>query len=226
MVAIAAGVIILLVRGFRVSDLTTPKDNVNTPSVAVWLVKVPDYTTKMDAYKAAYSHTEDGFGVYVEPENERWSWIVGVYDTEEEAETWRQNTALPTNVTSSAYQITGKHFTLKKELATTANQMLQLLLTIHQQLTATRALVIAGENTANAVLTLTDSYQQLRTAVDTLQTANGTESSPLLASLIYAGNQNILALFDVVFAEPSQANEFLSLLNTALIKNIFSLDNW
>lgn len=226
LVAIIAGIITLFVRGFRVSDLTKPSDAVTTPAVSVWLVKIPEYATKMDAYKAAYAHSNTGTGIYAQSENQQWTWVAGVYSTSEQAENLCQNASLPANVVNTAYQITGKRFTVEKAIAIPVKQLLALLVTIQEQLVATREMVTAGENVNDAVLTLTDSYQQLRTTVETLQTVNIQENSPLVASMIYAGNQNILALFEVVFADVTKTNQLLSALNTALIKNIFSLDNW
>ncbi len=225
-VAITAGIITLFVRGFRFSDLTETKDNITTPEVTVWAVTVPGFTTKMDAYKAAYGHSDNGYGVFARAEKEQWSWVLGVYDSVEEAEAFVQNATLPDNVVTNVHQIVGQRFRIKQEIAAPANQMLALLETIHQQLVTTRTAALAGEQVNDAIMTLTDSYQQLRSLVDDLQAMNSTENIPLLSAIIYIGNQNILALFEVVFADINQRNNFLSVLNTAIIQNIFSLDNW
>lgn len=222
--AVAASMTALFLRGFKISDLVKDESKVTTPSMTVWLVKTDGYDSKMAAYKAGANQTT-GFATYVYEENDQWTLVEGVYLTDTEANTLLQNPQLPEKTVSSKYDIVGKEFKLDTALAKTCNAVLDTIKQTFNKLLEMRNLFTEGHDLKNAVLALTDYYNLLKNYATALQEKNIDAKSTLVATIIYAANQNILGLHEVIFGN-SNGNAYLSLINTALTKSIFSLDNF
>ena len=224
-VAILSGIIALFMRGFKVTDLTNPPEQVTTPAVQVWAVQIEGYTEKMATYKDAVAYSNDGYGVHVFRQGNSWVWVAGIYDTQEQASAVIDTGNLPEQATSKLLTITKKHFKIDSEASVICNKILSKLQDTTAQLQALREAVLDNSNYQDCILSITSNLSELKSSVTTLQDCNAKLQSQFVAALIYAANQNIIVLNDVVLCNAS-GKQFLALVNTALIKNIFSLDNF
>lgn len=223
-VATAASITALFLRGFRVKDFTQQLNSkeVATPDLNVWLIETPNFMDKMDAYKAGIAAADSGFGVYVLPDNSKWCWVACVYNTEEDA-----NHALQTNHLENAvvkeYSIKGKQFTVDKSAVEPCQQVLDTVQKVYDLLIELRTVYQQNNDTSNLQIDLTTLYNQIKSYVEALQTVNATIQSDFVATVIYTGNQNILGLQELV---GTTKNFHMSDINNALLKTIFSLDNF
>lgn len=224
-VVLLASIVALWLRGFRWQDLGKTTATVTTPTLAVWAVQVPDYTAKMDAYKTAVSYSASGWAEYVKSDREQWSWLAAVYPDQETVELVTQDSSLPSDVETHLYQINGKDFNLAVDIAPICQNVLTTIQTITTQLQTLRAALTQQATQQNILIELSNSYNALKDAVTTLQQINQDSKSQFLACLIYSANINILYLTAVV-QPTSDGAVYLSKVNTALINNIFSLDNF
>ena len=74
-------------------------------------------------------------------------------------------------------------------------------------------------------LDLTAEYNQIKSSADDLQTLNANWQSEVIATIIYTANQNLLGLQEIIYNDAQKAPS-LAIINTALLKTIFSLDNF
>ena len=226
-VVTAASITALFLRGFTIDDLTDQFKNqsLTTPTKQVWLVQTTGYDDKMDAYKAGIAAAGNDWGVYVLPDNGKWTWVAGVYTTAEESDEALKQSGLPTNASSKLYQITGKSFQLAPDAAVACGQVLTAVENVFNLLLDLRTAINKAADSGNLILDLTAQYNQIKGSSETLQTLNANLQNQFVATVIYTANQNILSLQDIVC---SDANHPVSLaqINTALLKTIFSLDNF
>ncbi len=221
----AGSVTALFLRGFRIKTFTQELKNksVITPSIDCWLVETTGYDSKMDAYKAGVVGTADGLGVYILPDDSAWVWVSGVYPTEQEAQDALNNYVLLSNAQVRLYSIKGKKFSLDAEAATQCQLVLDAIQDVYQLLIEIRSAMLKSESISSLQIEITNQYNQVKNAGETLQTINATLHSDFIATVIYTINQNILGLQKVI-----SSNESVNLddVNSALLKTIFSLDNF
>lgn len=223
--AVTASVIALFVRGFRIQDLTKDNTLVSTPSMQTWLVVTSGYPSKMDAYKDGIAQSTQGYAIHVYQENTTWVLVKGAYLAADEANAVLQNGNLPEQTSCREYIITGKQFKIEQSAAANCNAVLGIIEQTLNKLWDVRGLVSQEQPIDDAILVLTDYYNQLKNLAKELHAANTTLKSEVVSTIIYAANQNILNLHELIFADQA-SREYLSLINTAIVKSIFSLDNF
>lgn len=223
----AGSITALFLRGFKFKDLGERFTNqsLQTPSMEVWLVQTTDYANKMDAYKAGIAATQRDWGVYVRPDGVKWTWVAGVYQSEEDANNALQQPGLPTNASSQIYQITGKNFSVAADAMAPCREVLSAVQKVFNLLLNLRSAVSEATDTGSLLLDLTTQYNQIKSGAETLQTLNASLHSQLIATVIYTANQNILGLQEIIFSDSTHPCD-LATVNTVLLKTIFSLDNF
>ena len=223
----ASSITALFLRGFKVKNFTEQLKNkdIETPTLEVWLLETQNYDSKMDAYKTGIAAADIGCGVYVLPENEKWTWVAGVYSTRTEAEgVLNQSTSL-INAKIQLYQITGKKFHIKAEAIDACRQVLNSVYNIFDLLLNLRIALNKATIADKLLLDLTTQYNLVKSGAETLQNLNTNLQSEFIATVIYTANQNILSLQDIICTNTKKTFS-LATLNTALLKTIFSLDNF
>lgn len=224
----AASITALFLRGFKIENLTEKFSNqeIQTPTIQVWLVQTANYTDKMEAYQAGIRAASSGLGVYVLPEKEKWIWVAGVYLTEADADSALNSANLPENASTKSYQITGKKFQLAPDAAEECCQILTAVQTVFNLLLNLRtAINNTSEDTSQILFDLLTQFNQLKSSTETLQTLNITLQNQLINTMIYSANQNILSLQEIVNHDASKPFSLVR-VNTALLNTIFSLDNF
>lgn len=223
----AGSITALFLRGFKFKDLGERFTNqsLQTPSMEVWLVQTTAYANKMDAYKVGIAATQHDWGVYVRPDGGKWTWVAGVYQSEEDANNALQQSGLPANASSQIYQITGKNFSIAADAVTPCRLVLAAVQKVFELLLNLRTALNEAADTGNLLLDLTTQYNQIKSGAETLQTLNATLHNQLIATVIYTANQNILGLQEIIFSDSTHSCN-LATVNTALLKTIFSLDNF
>lgn len=217
----------LFLRGFRFKDFGEQLNfkTLTTPEFKVWLLSTPNYQDKMDAYQAGLAANKNGLGVYVVPEQGQWAWVAGVYSTQSEAEKILQQGNLPSDTKVNFYHIKSKQFKITKEAFVPSQQILTAVQNTYQTLLDLRTALTSNTFNTNLQLDLTTHYNQIKDATAALQSLNTSLRNQLLATIIYTANQNILSLQDIIYPNTNEQPS-LSTVNTALLKTIFSLDNF
>ena len=217
----------LFLRGFNFHNYTEQLKGkqLETPTLDVWLVEVPDYSGKMDAYKNGIAAAKYGYGVVVMSDHGAWTWVAGVYTTENAAKEALNQPGLPPQAKIRSYQISGKKFQIDSEAFEPCHQVLTAVKKVFHLLLDLRMSICQKSNTNNLQLDLTTAYNQIKSSAEILQTLNVTHQSELIATVIYTANQNILGLQDVICLDSSEQTD-MATINTALLKAIFSLDNF
>ena len=225
--AVAGSITALFLRGFKLNNFTDNFKNKSfeTPSFDVWLLKTTNYSEKMDAYKDGLAAANQGLGVYVIPEESQWTWVAGVYTDEAIAVETLNQCHLSTDTKVALYQIKGKKFQIRTEAVGSCQRILVAVQNVFYLLLDLRNQINDNYATNNIQLELTRLLNQIKGCVDELQKINLTLQSQLIATIIYTANQNILGLQDVINLEMNGKNN-LAIVNTALLKIIFSLDNF
>ena len=214
-------------RGFRFQDFKAQITNKElcTPTLDIWLLKIPNYDSKIDAYKAGISASNAGWGVYVLPENNKWTWVAGVYATESDANTALSQAELPTDAIIHKYQINGKKFSLESEAYEPCQKVLYAVQSVFNLLLDLRLEINQAGDVNNLQLALTTAYNEIKDGAETLQRLNTNLHHEFIATVIYTANQNILGLQDVICLNQNTLPS-LTTVNNALLKTIFSLDNF
>ncbi|MCM1403894.1 MAG: hypothetical protein NC133_00055 [Prevotella sp.] len=217
----------LFLRGFKIQDLPNQfnQKTLQTPTMDVWLLEIQDHDSKMEAYKTGVRAINNGWGVYVLPDGEKWTWVAGVYVTENDANDAMGQIGLPENAQLKLYQITGKEFQMTPEEFEPCHQILSAVKNIFNLLLELRTAIVEANESNQLLLDLTTEYNLIKNGADTLQTLNANLQNPLLATIIYTANQNILSLQEIICSETTKTCS-LATVNTALLKTIFSLDNF
>ncbi len=223
----AGSIAALFLRGFKIQDIPDQFKNqtLTTPTMEVWLVQVDGYDSKMAAYKSGIVAANSGWGVYVVPEDEKWTWVASVYTSETEANEALTQTGLPEHASSQLYKITGKNFQIASDAVTPCRQVLTAVQNVFNLLLNLRTAINDAIDMGNLLLDITAQYNQIKSGAETLQTINATLQNQLIATIIYTANQNILSLQEIMRGDSSNPCS-LATVNTALLKTIFSLDNF
>lgn len=221
----AASVTALFLRGFRVKSFAEQlkSKDVITPNMSVWLIVTPDYNNKMDAYKDGIAAAHDGYGVYILPDDEQWTWVAGVYNTESDAKHALQQSIISEQTEVRSYQIKGKKFAVDAAALEPCRQVLSAVQNVYNLLIELRTAMQQTGEINNLQIEITTQYNQIKSGVEALQSLNSTIQSDFIATIIYTANQNILGLQNIVGITNSLD---LSTINNALLKTIFSLDNF
>ncbi|MBS7401018.1 MAG: hypothetical protein KIG16_00710 [Eubacteriales bacterium] len=224
-VVTAASVAALFLRGFRVQDFTAQlkAKDVETPTLDVWLVEGGNYDSKMDAYKAGLAAANQGWGVYVLPVDGKWAWVASVCNSEAEAQSQFEQSGLSSTASVKLYTIKGKKFAVDESAFSACQQVLSAVRNVYDLLLEMRQLNAQYEDIGNLQINLTSVYNQIKDGVETLQTVNESLQSDFITTVIYAGNQNVLGLQGVISTNSTVS---ASTINNALLKTIFSLDNF
>jgi hypothetical protein len=224
LLAAGAGVTALYFRGFSFD--TKADSKVSTPAAEFWAVKVPNYEEKTDAFAAAMSAKSKGSAEYVLEENGKWSAIEGVYLTSADANTELMREDVTEEAVSAKYIIPAKELQIDAAAAGTAKNIFGAIKSAFDALIKARADFKAGANARGVTVVANDFYKVLKAKTAELNEINKELKSETAAAVIYSANQSILALQDLIFASEEDGNTFLSALNTAIVKLIFSLDNF
>ncbi|MBQ7973821.1 MAG: hypothetical protein IJ295_02595 [Clostridia bacterium] len=225
MAVIVLSILTLFLRGFTFKGFSEQLHNKNleTPSMKVWLIQTQGYSDKMDAYKAGVAAAKEGLGVYVISDNSTWRWVAGAYTTQVDAENIIQDSVLLTKATSCEYEIKSKKINLSADVIEPCRQIFTAVCSAFDKLLNLRVALNNNTLINEIMLELTSLYNTIKSATSVLQTQNSTLKSDLVSAIIYTANQNILSLNDIVSAN----NDFsMATINTALLKTIFSLDNF
>ena len=178
----------------------------------------------MDAYKAGLAAASNGYGVYVVPgDDNEWIWVAGVYNTEDEALAVLQGGGLSDTCQVRPYTIQSKQFSVDGSVFTTCQQVLNTVQKVYDNLLSLRIAVDQNYEIHSLQIELTTQYNQIKDAAERLQTQNSKMKSDLLATLIYTANQNLLVLPEIISIDTKPS---LAVINSALLKAIFSLDNF
>jgi len=226
-VATLASVTALFLRGFKLQDITEQLTNqeLQTPTLQVWLLKTEGYDSKMSAYQSGISAASNGLGVYVLPENGKWTWVAGVYSSEDAANDALNQTGIPSEAKIYPYQITGKKFSISPDVLMPCQQVLNSVQNVFAILLNLRTAITVNDDIKSLQLDLITDYNQIKSGAENLQTLNANLQSKIIATIIYTANQNLLGLQDIVYADAAEIPS-LAIINTALLKSIFSLDNF
>ena len=223
-----ASIVALFLRGFKFKDLAEQINSkeLQTPTMQVWLLKVQGYDSKMAAYQAGLTAADDGLGVYVMPDSGKWTWIASVYANQDAAQNELINYVnLSSDAKIFAYQINGKKFQIMPEALAACQQVLLSVQNVFKLLLDFRTAVNSGDDITCLQLDLTAEYNQIKSSADDLQTLNANWQSEVIATIIYTANQNLLGLQEIIYNDAQKAPS-LAIINTALLKTIFSLDNF
>ncbi len=224
MLSVIASITALVIRGFSFKTLLQKNSDIELESIEVWLVKESEYNTKMEAYKKASLNTLQGYSEFViEEDNGNWAVINAVYLSSIEANAELQNANIPKEASSSKYII--KNRTLK--IPETARDIaLDIIKDIKE------ALNILIESRSNFlknvevdITPLNQIYNNLKENRTKLNQLNLDLQHQTLSYLIYSTNQSLISIADLLFNKNSDI-AFLSQLNTAITRIIFSLDNF
>ena len=226
LVVTIASITALFWRGFRLDDIPKQftQQSLTTPAMQVWLIEFDNYDDKMTAYKAGVAASNEGLGIYVLPSSGKWTWVASVYQTEEFANDALQKIKIP-NATVKCYEIEERKISVPSEAKETGNQIITAIQNIFNLLLKLREAISQSQNTNNIILALTEQYNQIKEHTETLQNINQSLQDEFLATIIYSANQNILSLQKIVQGNNSFSCS-LAEVNTALLKTIFSLDNF
>ena len=224
LVAVVASIVALFMRGFKLKDLSNHLngETLQTPAMKVWIVQSQPYAEKMQAYKAGVIGTQQGLGVYVICHDNQWYWLAGAYTTQEQADQVIQSNDLLVNACSRQYEINSTNFKIAPELAVPCRQIFDTVMTVIEQLFQLRENTINNVTDSDLLLALTEKYNVIKNTVEELQALNATAKSDLLASIIYLSNVNVLSLQEIVCGNLIT----LATVNTALLRSIFSVDNF
>ncbi len=215
----------LFLRGFKLSDIEKQVfvQDLKTPSMNVWLVEVPDYSNKMTAYKAGVAAAQTGLGVYVIKTDNHWRWVGGVYTASNHAESTINRISSLSNLSIREYRIESKNFRVSRDVMQPCQDILDCVVRTFEMLLNLRDYIDKSLSTDNLLMSLTKEYNDIKNNTQRLHDLNVTLKSPLIASIIYTANQNILGLQEIVCGNNSYS---LADVNTALLKTFFSLDNF
>ncbi len=216
----------LFLRGFNLKEFNNHlKCKVlETPTMKVWLLEKQNYNDKLDAYKAGMAAENVGLGVYVLPDKTQWIWVAGVYLTESDAADALRRSGMSNDVIIQSYQILGKKIQVDSEVFESCQNILKSIENIFQLLLDLRSAINITTKKNNIQLDLTVQYNQIRNSAENLQTINATLHDLFVTTLIYTANQNTLCLQDIINTNSDSID--LAIINTALLKTIFSLDNF
>lgn len=215
----------LFLRGFKFQNLTN-NNYFKTPLIKVWLLQTPGFDTKMEAYQTGISSQQQQWGIHVIFNQNQWHWVAGVYTTDVDAnQALQQAQNLPPNVYIQIYQIKEKKFYTSKETATLCNETLKTIENIFFTLIELRNNAISAINNNNIQLNLINQYNDIKVKGESLQEINTNLQSPVIATVIYSVNQNLLGLQNIVSHDTITPHN-LAEINTALLMTIFSLDNF
>ncbi len=222
---LAASITALFLRGFKFKDLGEQlrSKEIQTPAQDVWLIEVDNYSSKMDAYKAGIGAKDLGMGVYVIPNETKWSWVAGVYQAEDEAHAVLTQGTLPSDAKLRFYQIQSKKFAIDGKAVDTCQQVFATIQNVSQILTDLRTAVAQANVTKNLQIDLTTQYNRIKDDVEALQALNSDLQSDFVATVIYTANQNLMGLQDLI---GTSSNVTMASVNNALLMTIFSLDNF
>lgn len=223
--AVGVSIATLFLRGFKFKDLKAhfTDENIVIPAVDIWLVQSQPYPEKMQAYKAGVIGSTHGQGLYVICEDNQWYWVAGAYMTQAEADHAIEQEDILIGATSKLYNIEEKNLKITPDAVTPARQIFETVASVVDLLFKLRSNVIENVQDNNLILELTNKYNLLKSSADKLQELNAAIKSDLISSIIYTANVNILSLQDLVCGN-NQID--LSVINTALLKTIFSVDNF
>lgn len=223
--AVGISIATLFLRGFKFKDLKAhfTDENIVIPTVDVWLVQSQPYPEKMQAYKAGVIGSTHGQGLYVICEDNQWYWVAGAYMTQAEADHAIEKEDILIGATSKLYNIEEKNLKITPDAVTPARQIFETVTSVVDLLFKLRSNVIENVQDNNLILELTNKYNLLKSSADKLQEFNAAIKSDLISSIIYTANVNILSLQDLVCGN-NQID--LSVINTVLLKAIFSVDNF
>jgi len=223
--ATAVSIAILFLRGFRFTDLSKQlnQKTLTTPSMKVWLIEVDGFQDKMAAYKKGVVAANDNLGVYVISDNNQWNWIAGVYMTEEEARQVINQSNILKSANCKMYEIKSKNFQMHPETIEPCCNVFVTIKNIFDLLLQMRTYLFESQSIENLLIDVTSKYNELKDATEKLHLLNEKYKNEIIATLIYAANQNILSLQDIIY---DNNNCSLAAINTALLNAIFSLDNF
>lgn len=226
-VATVGSITALFLRGFRFKDFTAQlnQQEVSTPEMKVWLLETTGYRDKMDAYKGGIAAAVHGAGVYVLPQDNKWTWIAGVYQDKKDAENVLNQNWLPAETTIKFYQITSKKFRVTREARQSCQHILSSVKKIFNFLQDLRIAVSNQATTGQIQHALITEYNAIKSEAEKLQTLNTDAQDNFIATLIYTANQNILGLQEIICAD-ANIRPNMATVNTALLMTIFSLDNF
>lgn len=224
-VAVSASIVALFMRGFQLKDLKThlTTQSLETPAMRVWLIKSQPYDDKMKAYKAGINSYSNGLGVYVICDNNQWYWVAGAYTTQDEAKEVIQKNEILKNTSCILYEIKTKNFKIDGEAIMPCRQIFESGQKVVQLLFGLRTTIQNEVENKDLLLEIIAEYNKIKNNAEELQKLNTTLKSDLIASVLYTANVNILSLQDIVFANGQLS---ISTVNTALLKIIFSVDNF
>lgn len=201
----------LYLRGFKIDSVLNLPDKITIQEVDFFAIEISGIDTKLRAYAQAN---------YVLEKNGLWSAIESVYFDENSA---KQAAGEKIVV---KYSVAKREFTADKKAATGIRSIFNQIKTVLEMLDAGRADFAAGVKTAREIIILANNYYKtLKEQTGELQNINKELSDADICNVIYAANQCILALNELVFSATAE-EEFLIAVNTVLTKIIFSLYNF
>lgn len=216
----------LFARGFKLNNVKEQlfAQNLEIPSMKVWLLKKGGYDNKMDAYKAGVAAAKSNLGVYIYKYENQWQWVAAVYMTFEEAEKEKNDNPQSKNLEICEYEVKSKKLKLSRDIIPASRKIFKSLIDSFCILMDLKNTTIINHNNQKDLSSrLVTNYNIIKENIDILKNLNTEIKSPLIASLIYVGNQNILSLQEIICGDNSYS---IASLNTVLIKIIFSLDNF
>ena len=224
-VAIAVSILVLFLRGFKFNNFKNQlmAHEIETPPVKVWLLQSQPYSEKMQAYKAGVISSNSASGIYVNHINNQWYWVAGAYMTQDEAENAKKSNNFLKDSTCFLYEIEIKKLKFPPDAVEPCSQIFDAVKKVIELLNKLRTNVLENLQDGQTLLELTNNYNVIKSKAEELQKINCSLKSDLIACVIYMANVNILGLHDIVCGNNQIS---LSTINTALLKTIFSVDNF
>ena len=227
-VATIGSIMTLFLRGFNIKDYTNQLNSkiLVMPEAEVWLLEKTGFNDKIDAYQAGIATAEAGCGIYVIPQNNQWTCIAGVYTSKDEANNVLKQIGTNIGMEIKPHRISSRRIKILSEAFDTCQNVLKIVQNVFDLLLKIRKNINQSTNEINNLrLELIAQYNQIKSNVEILQKLNANLHDQIIATVIYTANQNILSLQEIISSDKTQPIK-LTTINTALLKTIFSLDNF
>jgi hypothetical protein len=222
----AAGIAALYFGGFTFkgkNGRTSKSGAVTTPELTVWTMEVRDIDTKTAAITNSLSVKQKGGAGYILNEDGKWTVVEGVYLSSADANREMMKENATEGAVTDKIIIPAKEISVPNAAAAAATDIVSQIKTTFETLVQKRAELAEEAITHDdIILTANNLYIELKNKNTEIANKNDELNDAVVANIIYAANQDILALYNLVYAN-KEANAFLSKLNYAIAAAIFSL---
>jgi hypothetical protein len=226
LLAAAGGIAALYFGGFPFAKLkgsTKGANTVTTPEMVFWTVEIPNFENKSTAIAQSIATKSRGGAGYLLQKGGKWTVIEGVYPTSADANREMAREDAVQTAVSDKYTIQSKEIIVPKDAADIAKNFFSQVKNTRDILITKRQELNDGTITCDDIILIANNlYTETKEAVSELDSINKSEQNANIAGIIYAANQNILALYNLVYAN-TEKTAFSAKLNNAIATVTFSL---